>query len=200
MLDSIFAFSHAGLLLLASLLFVSFVFFRPDVGFFWRRQRQVTHRVLSEDALKHLHKNELINNVTTLDIVIGAIGVSGNPTHKPHGDSIPTASGELVYHDGKPLSSQEVGQRLHVVHLEDEPESVYSQLIALGLHPGMEIQVLEIGQGLIRIWAAGDEHVIAPVLASNISVVPIAEPDLDDTGEGERLSDLGIGQSCRASR
>ncbi len=43
MLDSIFAFSHAGLLLLASLLFVSFVFFRPDVGFFWRRQRQVTH-------------------------------------------------------------------------------------------------------------------------------------------------------------
>ncbi len=276
MIDPILALSYAVLVLLAS-----FVLFRPNAGFFWRwqRQRQVTHMVLSEDTLKHLYKNELNKNVTTLDSVMGAIGVSGNqaailldemvrhgllqlegtefkltkrgrgsalhilrahrlwehylaeqtgyiesewhdradrhehqmslddtdslsnllgnPTHDPHGDPIPTARGDLVYHGGKPLSSQEVGQRLHVVHLEDEPESVYSQLVALGLHPGLEIQVLEISRRRIRIWAAGDEHVIAPLLASNISVVPIVEPDLDDTSEGERLSDLGVGQSCR---
>ena len=276
MIDPMLSLSYTGLFLIAC-----FVIFRPDMGFFWRwqRQRHVTDRVLSEDTLKHLYKNELIKNVTTLDSVMGAIGVSGNqaailldkmvrhgllqvegtefkltkrgrgsalhilrahrlwehylaeqtgfiesewhdradrhehqmsaddtdslsnllgnPTHDPHGDPIPTASGDLVYHGGKPLSSQEVGHRLYVVHLEDEPKTVYSQLVALGLHPGMEIQVLEISQRFIRIWAAGDEHVIAPILASNISVVPIAEPVLDDADESEHLSNLDIGRSCR---
>ena len=279
MLDPILALAYAGLFLL-----LSFVLLRPDEGLFWQwqRQRQLTHRVLSEDALKHIYKNELINNVTTLDSVTGAIGISGNqtaillhemakhgllklegtefkltkrgrvsalhilrahrlwehylaeqtgfvesewheraelhehnmtlddidslsnslgnPTHDPHGDPIPTSSGDLVYHGGIPLSSQEIGKRLHIVHLEDEPKTLYSQLVALGLHPGMEIQVLEIGQHFVRIWAAGDEHVIAPLLASNISVIPVSEPNLDDMAESERLSNLDIGRSCRVMR
>jgi DtxR family Mn-dependent transcriptional regulator len=121
----------------------------------------------------------------------------GNPTHDPHGDPIPTAGGALVYHEGSPLSNQASGERLRVVHLEDEPEAVYAQLVALGLHPGMEVQLLESGPTRIRLWAAGDEHVIAPVLAANISVLPVIAPERADADEGELLADLRHGQSGR---
>ena len=75
MSNPILALTYASLLLATS-----FVLFRPDEGLFWQwqRQRQLTHRVLSEDSLKHIYNNELINNVTTLDSVTGAIGISGN--------------------------------------------------------------------------------------------------------------------------
>ncbi len=270
------ALAWAGLATVLALLL-----FRPGDGLFWRwqRARQLTERVLSEDALKHLHKCELRSDHVTLVSVAGALGVNGNqaaallarmadhgllqmngnafdltargrdsalhmlrahrlwehylaeetgyeeaewhdraerhehrisadevdnlsvmlgnPTHDPHGDPIPSARGELVYHGGQPLSSYASGERLRVVHLEDEPEAVYAQLVALGLHPGMEVQILESDSTRIRVWAVGDEHIIAPVVAANISVLPVVTPELTDADGGSPLADLCHGQSGR---
>lgn len=103
----------------------------------------------------------------------------GNPTHDPHGDPIPTAEGALVVHGGQPLSALAEDEPARIVHLEDEPEMVYAQLVAEGLHPGMMVRVIENSPERMRFWANGNEHVLAPILATNISVRPIpAEPEV----------------------
>ncbi len=129
----------------------------------------------------------------------------GNPTHDPHGDPIPTASGDWVGHGGQPLPALEPGTAGRVVHLEDEPEIVYAQLVAEGLHPGMEIIITDKTDQRVRFWADGDEHVLAPLIAANISVLPTAEK-METTSEllpGERLWELRPGEKaevCALSR
>ena len=103
----------------------------------------------------------------------------GNPTHDPHGDPIPDAEGNFVYHGGRPLPGLEPNTPARIVHIEDEPEAVYAQLVAEGLYPGMVVRVLEVTPTRLRFWANGDEHVLAPLLAANISVRTLPEPETD---------------------
>ena len=72
-----------------------------------------------------------------------------------------SGGGELVAHSGKPLNALPLGQPLRIVHLEDEPETIYAQLIAEELYPGMRLLVLESSRSRVRFWADGDEHVEA---------------------------------------
>lgn len=100
----------------------------------------------------------------------------GNPTHDPHGDPIPDAAGNYIYHGGRPLSALPVDTPARIVHIEDEPETVYAQLVAEGLYPGMDVRLLEVSPTRVRFWANGDEHLLAPLMASNVSVVPVEVP------------------------
>jgi DtxR family transcriptional regulator, Mn-dependent transcriptional regulator len=118
----------------------------------------------------------------------------GNPLFDPHGDPIPTASGELIAHQGQPLTTATVDQPWRIVHLEDEPEVVYAQLLAEGLHPGMIVQVTEKTPHRIRFWAELDEHVLAPIVASNVSVVPVPQDERPEESAGVRLSSLAPGR------
>jgi DtxR family Mn-dependent transcriptional regulator len=119
----------------------------------------------------------------------------GNPTHDPHGDPIPSAEGEMVLHEGIPLISATVDEPLEIVHIEDEPQAVFAQLLAEGLYPGMEVRLVERSPHRIRFWAGGDEHVLAPVVAANISVARPSDNGRDL--EGPWLSDLAQGERCR---
>ncbi len=118
----------------------------------------------------------------------------GYPTHDPHGDPIPTAAGDMVPHGGKPLTEAKLHQPVRIVHLEDEPETVYAQLVAEGLSLGMEASLLEISSLRIRFWANGDEHILAPVVAASISVVPMPEVGIGAEAHHEWLSDLHLGE------
>jgi DtxR family transcriptional regulator, Mn-dependent transcriptional regulator len=97
----------------------------------------------------------------------------GHPTHDPHGDPIPTAEGRYVQHGGQSLNDLPLNTIGRIVHLEDEPEAVYAQLVAEGLHPGQTVRLIEADVTRIRFWANGDEHLLAPIVARNISVVPL---------------------------
>ena len=121
----------------------------------------------------------------------------GNPSHDPHGDPIPTAEGELVAHSGKPLTALPLGQPLRIVHLEDEPETIYAQLIAEELYPGMRLLVLESTRSRVRFWADGDEHVLAPIAAANISATPIKTPQPAAELSGDRLDSLKPGEQAK---
>lgn len=127
----------------------------------------------------------------------------GNPIHDPHGDPIPDAGGEYVAHGGRPLTALPVGQVAQVVHMEDEPEAVYAQLVAEGMYPGMMVRLVSSSRERMRFWADGDEHVLAPVLAANISVVPIAREVWTETERrvpaeaSETLASLEPGQQGR---
>lgn len=144
----------------------------------------------------------------------------GNPTYDPHGDPIPTASGNLIVHGGQPLSSLPIDTMAKIVHLEDEPEIVYAQLVAEGLYPGMTVRLMESNDQRVRFWAAGNEHVIAPIVALNISakalpVESLAEADgsrsvagtpgsaakapLSDLPLGKTARVQGIGRACRGA-
>lgn len=122
----------------------------------------------------------------------------GNPTHDPHGDPIPTAKGEMVEHGGKPLCMLPVDTRARIVHLEDEPEVVYAQLVAERLYPGMIIRVIESTPERVRIWAGGNEHFLAPIVAMNVTAEPLPVGIVDEELSEEQalLSSLQPGESA----
>ncbi len=119
----------------------------------------------------------------------------GHPIYDPHGDPIPSATGEFVPHGGRPLPTLSSGESARIVHLEDEPAIVYAQLVAEGLHPGMEVKVDEVSPQRIRFQAGGNEHILAPIVASNISVMPLSQAECAEITACEQLSDLKMGET-----
>lgn len=121
----------------------------------------------------------------------------GHPTRDPHGDVIPNPDGTLEGDPGRSLNSFAPETPLCITHLEDEPETVYRQLVAQGLRPGMRAFVIEKSPTRIRFWADGNEHVLAPVLAENVSVQSLPEFRTQDLVEEEFLSGLRPGGRAR---
>jgi DtxR family Mn-dependent transcriptional regulator len=267
----------AGLLILGIVL----ILFRPEQGLVsrWQRMRRMSLRVLSEDALKHIHSMESNHKPPTVESVAGALQISvnqaadlltemerrelvtwqsgrsfltpegsayalqiirshrlwerylaeetgyheaewhdlaerfehlsspeavnlmasrlGHPRYDPHGDPIPTSDGQLVVQANKPLTVLELDHLARIIHIEDEPETVYAQLVAEGLYPGMLVRVMEKSPQRIRFWANGDEHILAPIVAANISIQPIIEVEPEFSADYEPLSSLKPGQLAR---
>jgi DtxR family Mn-dependent transcriptional regulator len=122
----------------------------------------------------------------------------GHPLYDPHGDPIPTTSGDLMPVEQVALPNFPLNKPARIVHLEDEPETVYAQLVAEGLHPNMQVQISQITPQRIRFWAGGDEHVLAPVVAANISVAPLKKTEQQpEPGRFELLNQLKPGETAR---
>jgi DtxR family Mn-dependent transcriptional regulator len=117
----------------------------------------------------------------------------GNPVFDPHGDPIPSPSGDLPDKSGKPLTDLKFGEFAGIIHIEDEPDAIYQQLVAEGLYPGMQVRMLELTKERVRFTANGEECVLAPLFAKNITVAPIRS---EKTVEGKfrNLSSLKIGE------
>jgi DtxR family Mn-dependent transcriptional regulator len=122
----------------------------------------------------------------------------GHPRWDPHGDPIPTAGGEVPSLGGAiPLSDLALDRRARIVHVEDEPPAVYAQIVAAGLHVGLEVRVTEATAERVLFWAGGDEHVLAPVVAAGVSVVELpASETAEVERRSERLSALEPGESA----
>ena len=129
----------------------------------------------------------------------------GNPPFDPHGDPIPTQQGDLPPRRGQPLTTLAVGERARIAHLEDEPEAVYAQLVAEGIHPLMVVQLTHLSAERICFWAQGEEHVLAPIVAANVSVIPLPrEQPVEESPEtlaalnpGEEATVVGLSPNCR---
>ena len=74
----------------------------------------------------------------------------GDPQFDPHGDPIPSSEGKLPGHKGVSLSDVKAGEFVRIIHIEDEPQAVYAQLVAQGLHPGMQIHLIETSKDRIK--------------------------------------------------
>jgi DtxR family Mn-dependent transcriptional regulator len=122
----------------------------------------------------------------------------GDPRFDPHGDPIPTVDGDLPPPRGKALAELSPGEAAEIVHVEDEPETVYAQLVALGLHPGLRVRMIEVSPRRIRFEAGGEEHVLAPVHAANLSVVALVAEEIEG-GPFESLADLAPGETATVS-
>ena len=119
----------------------------------------------------------------------------GHPRFDPHGDPIPTASGEMRPVVAVPLSDLGPGDKGLVAHIEDEPTVIYKELLAADLHIGMQIRVLETGPDMIRLMVDSKEHTFSRVVADNLSVSKLLEGETLQ-GPFETLSALDPGESA----
>lgn len=133
----------------------------------------------------------------------------GHPLFDPHGDPIPQPSGELPPERGVPLPALPVGAVAEIVHVEDEPEAVFAQLAAAGLVPGVRVRILEREPGRIRLAADSEELVLAPVVAANLTALPLhAEESADETPSavlagvpvGRPAEVTGLAAACRGAQ
>jgi DtxR family Mn-dependent transcriptional regulator len=102
----------------------------------------------------------------------------GNPRFDPHGDPIPTADGAVFDEGVTPLPSLSAGERAVVAHVEDEPQVVYAQLVALGIYPGITVRVEAKSDQRIELESEGRRMVLAPLVAQNVSIrrIDVEEP------------------------
>lgn len=131
----------------------------------------------------------------------------GHPRFDPHGDPIPMPSGEMPPHQGMPLTQLPGDVAAEIVHIEDEPEAVFAQIVALGLVPGMQVRLLDRSPQRLRIQADAEEIVLAPVVAANVTVVPIEQAAdlssmtrLSSIGPGDTAEVVALAASCRGAQ
>lgn len=132
----------------------------------------------------------------------------GNPVFDPHGDPIPSSSGDIPEKKGKLLTEMNPGEFAVIIHVEDEPQAIYSQIVAEGLYPGMQIRMLEISDKRIKFVANGEECVLSPLIAKSITVglMKFEKPvegkfkPLSHLKVGEKGKILGISKSLRGQQ
>ena len=133
-------------------------------------------------------------HITSLEEAEALAMHMGNPFHDPHGDPIPTPTGELPPHKGKPLTDLPIGEMARLIHLEDEPEALYAELVAQGLYPGMQVRVVSKSSERIHFIADGEEIKLAPVVAANVTVLPLPHEHQME-GPFESLTALKMGEA-----
>ena len=145
----------------------------------------------------------------------------GHPTLDPHGDPIPTREGLVAPAAGTPATSWPQGKLGRIVHLEDEPEISFAQIVAEGLRVGQFLQVLDSDANHVSMTDGEREFRLAPAVAANVflaaadrtgwpeRVVRLSDLDddrlaevvtLDDACQGfsrRRLMDLGFTEGAR---
>ena len=129
----------------------------------------------------------------------------GNPRFDPHGDPIPTSLGELPEKIGQPLTEFKAGTIGRISHLEDEPEVIYKQILAEELHIGSQLKIIESNERKIKFYSEGEEYVLAPIVAANITLVELKHDEVSEIDEirlsnlrsGEKAVIAGISQECK---
>lgn len=161
------------------------------------RAHRLWERYLADEArmpLTAIHaeaeRREHVHNPAALEALEVALGY---PATDPHGDPIPTASGELTRRGSKPLAGWPLHTPARIVHLEDEPPALFAQLAAMGLRPGQIVQVLEANEQRVILSDGEATHSLAPIVAANIFVVPDGAPS---PAHLKRLSTLKPGQQA----
>jgi DtxR family transcriptional regulator, Mn-dependent transcriptional regulator len=119
----------------------------------------------------------------------------GNPRFDPHGDPIPSTDGDIPKIPGKKLSVYPAGTIGRITHIEDEPDLIYKQILAEELHVGSQLKIIESNEHRIKFHSEGEECVLAPVVASNITLEKLNEEDYSDANIF-RLSNLKKGESA----
>ncbi len=97
----------------------------------------------------------------------------GYPAWDPHGHVIPASGSRVPSPAGRSLLEIAIqGSRLHIVRLDDEPVELLTQLVALGLKPGIDVEIQSLESNLLRLRL--DENVV-PLsydAAGHVFVVP----------------------------
>jgi DtxR family Mn-dependent transcriptional regulator len=119
----------------------------------------------------------------------------GHPAFDPHGDPIPTKEGALPPAAGTPATSWPADALGRVVHLEDEPEISFAQIVAAGLRIGQVLRIIDSTPERIVMSDGEHEYTLAPAVAANVFLAPAPDAALDS--DVLRLSDLEQSRGAR---
>ena len=132
----------------------------------------------------------------------------GNPKFDPHGDPIPATDGTVFINKGELLNTIKAGDVAKIIHVEDEPKAIYTQLIEQGYYPGKEIQIVRKSDDKIIIASDGEERVLTPLIASKVSVEVLPDKEfineriktLIDLKPGEEAEVIHVSPTCRGQQ
>lgn len=96
----------------------------------------------------------------------------GYPTTDPHGAPIPSLNGQVLHADRLRLIDLTPGDHAEVLEVNDRNPELLTHLGRLKLHPKTQFIVVAVEpvDGLIRISASGEEHILGRTSASQILV------------------------------
>ena len=131
----------------------------------------------------------------------------GRPRFDPHGDPIPTALGEMISETGPSIVGMPEGTVAKIIHIEDEPKSVYRQIIKEKLHIGAHIKITASDDDYVTFESEGQSIKLSTIVASNIQIVLLTKQEVYEEGkvrlssliEGEHATILGISTECRGA-
>jgi Fe2+ transport system protein FeoA len=115
----------------------------------------------------------------------------GYPAWDPHGHVIPASGSRVPSPAGRSLLEVAIpGGRLRIVSLDDEPVELLTQLVALGLKPGIDVETLSLESNLLRLRL--DENVVplSYAAAGHVFVVPA-------TAQPVPLGTLAVGSQAQ---
>jgi DtxR family Mn-dependent transcriptional regulator len=129
----------------------------------------------------------------------------GYPDQDPHGDPIPTRTGELAPPRGVSLSAWELSQPGRIVHLEDEPPLAYAQIAAEGLRLNQTLRILEATPERYLLSDGENEYRLAPAVAANIYLAPLPNAQahaagvipLADLKHDQAAEIIALDESCQ---
>ena len=98
----------------------------------------------------------------------------------------------------KPLSGLADNAMATIVHLEDEPEVIYKQIVEKKLHIGSQIKITSSDDHEVKFYSEGSEYALSPIIASNISVKELSEKEIFEE-KIVRLSSLEPGEKAMIS-
>ena len=120
----------------------------------------------------------------------------GNPKFDPHGDPIPTKKGKIVSKRGVLLSSIEENTIGKIIHIEDEPDIIYKQILAENIHLYSVIRVIENNNTRVVFHSEGEQFVLAPIVAANITVSVLEKNEIHEENI-TRLSSLNLNEIAK---
>ena len=119
----------------------------------------------------------------------------GHPRFDPHGDPIPTVTGEMPVKQGMPLTEYRAGWAGRVVHIEDEPPKLYALIAEAGIVPDTVLRIEQKDSSGIVIRTEGRTFHFPNDVAGQITVVELAKGETFDESV-ERLSSLRPGEQA----
>jgi DtxR family Mn-dependent transcriptional regulator len=132
----------------------------------------------------------------------------GYPRYDPHGDPIPTATGDLPPHRGRHLNDFSEGDIVQVIKIEDKPPAAYAEIIEKGIYLNVQIEILKKVNNSIHLLINGKAQTLPVSLTKNITAqtaaeeLKIVEPpqSLSSLKTGEEGEVLGISRACRGAQ
>ncbi len=141
----------------------------------WHQRAEVLEHSLSKEEIEELSRS------------------LGNPSHDPHGDPIPTSEGKVKLREGQSLTMFPINKNGRIIHIPDEPEAVSAQIRAESIVAGMVVRVTESSPTRIKFLSSGEEHILAPMVATNIIVAELQEERVESI-DGVSLAELKLGE------
>lgn len=128
----------------------------------------------------------------------------GHPSVDPHGDPIPSREGEVAPARGTSATAWPEDTTGRIVHLEDEPEISFAQIVAAGLRVGQLVRVVESTPERLVLSDGENEYTLAPAVAANVFLAPAPEGIVDrsivrlsDLGNNEPAEVVGLDEACQ---